>query len=88
MNNTKTKNEKLDILYEYISMIKKSWTYEKLTTQEKETFEHVFYSEQIKDILKGNKTQIWQVLNMIYSSFLAGIGYSGYNWREKETILF
>lgn len=83
----KTKKEKLDILYEYIFMIKKSWTYEKLTIEEKETFDHIFYGEQIKGILKGTKKQIWQVLNMIYSSFLYGAGYNGFNWREKERII-
>lgn len=78
--------EKKDVLYEYIKTIKKSWTYELLTKQEEETLEHIFLSEQIKDTLKGNqnKEQIYKNLNMIYSSFLAGLGYDGYNWREKH----
>lgn len=86
--NKNIKKEKLDILYEYIIYIKESWTYDRLTKEEKETFEHIFYSEQIKNILKGNKQQIWQILNMIYYSFLAGVGYSGYKWREKEKTPF
>lgn len=77
-------NTKINILNEYIEILKASWTYAKLTEEEKERFNHIFYSEQIKDVLKGKKLQIYKNLNMVYSSFLAGVGYTGgCNWREE-----
>ena len=74
----------LDLLYDYIKFLKKSWTYNKLTKKEKDTFEHIFYSEQIKEILKGTENQKKLILNFTYSVFLAGVGYSGNDWRKTE----
>lgn len=44
MNKYKTlKQEKnLDIIYNYKELLKKSWTYDKMTKEEKETFDKIF----------------------------------------------
>ena len=80
----KKRQENFNIMYNHKKMLEKSWTYEKLTKEEKETFEHIFSSDNLLNILKGTEKQKINILNMIYSSFLAGLGYNGFNWRETQ----
>lgn len=88
MNKYKTlKQEKnLDIIYNHKEFLKKSWTYEKLTKEEKEIFDKIFSlsNRQLVDNLSGKENQKRMTLNIIYSAFLAGIGYNGFSWREEE----
>lgn len=88
MNKYKTlKQEKnLDIIYNYKELLKKSWTYDKMTKEEKETFDKIFSlsNRQLVDNLSGKENQKKMTLNIIYSAFLAGIGYNGFSWREEE----
>lgn len=88
MNKYKTlKQEKnLDIIYNYKEFLKKSWTYERMTKAEKEVFENIFSlsNRQLVDNLSGKENQKKMTLNIIYSAFLAGIGYNGFSWRETE----
>lgn len=79
------KNEPYDV-YDYINrVIKKSWTWARLTEKERERFlsmEHEFNS------IKGRKEQRIEWLMTIYTAFLTALGYDNYNWREpnKEDI--
>lgn len=34
--------------------------------------------------LKGSYNHRWDILQIIYHSFLKGCGYTDFNWREKE----
>ena len=79
-----TKNKIIDIIYKTKKIYENSWTYNKLTKEEKETFNHIFASEELKNNLSGTEKQMIQTLNIIYSAFLAGVGYNGFNWRETE----
>lgn len=75
---------KENALHDYYNMIRKSWTYNRMIKKEKETLEHWIYDEQTKKIVKGSYKQRIEKLNLLYSVFLAGLGYNGFNWREKE----
>lgn len=70
--------------YDFNDMIQKSWTFDKLTKSERETWEHIITSEPLKKALKGGYDSRWQILQIVYSSFLAGVGYNGANWRENK----
>lgn len=63
------------------NMIKNSWTYNRLTKEEKNRLLNAL--ERSKDVVKGTYKQRWEILQAIYSSFLVGCGYNGFNWREK-----
>lgn len=84
----KKKMKETDLtLIDFIDMIEKSWTYNKMTSDEKKRLNDVFNDIRISKILKYNNKHKWDVLQAIYSSFLQGIGYDNFNWRyenEKE----
>lgn len=62
------------------NVIKKSWTWEKLTDEEHKRF----IDMDVFDRIKGNdKTRI-EWLNTIYHSFLSALGYQCIGWRETE----
>lgn len=68
---------------DFVEMIKISWTYGKLTEQEKENALTALWNV---NSLRGNYQQRWDFLNDIYTAFLLGAGYDDYNWRsENET---
>ena len=76
---------KNDVLYDFNKMIEISWTYGKLTKEEKDTYNHIFnYSSQAIEAVKGTYEQRWKILQAFYSIFLAGIGYTGWNWRSEK----
>lgn len=62
------------------NVIKKSWTWGRLTEEERKRF----IDMDVFDRIKGNdKTRI-EWLNTIYHSFLAALGYEWARWRETE----
>lgn len=64
------------------TVIKKSWTWDKLTEEERQRFINM----DVFDNIKGNdKTRI-EWLNTIYHAFLIGIGYEPIGWREEDII--
>ena len=77
----KDKNKALD---DYKEIICQSWTYRKLTIEEKERLEKTLNHTSIKECLKGDYYQRMNIMTAIYTAFLYGVGYSGFDWREKE----
>lgn len=75
-------NDKENALNNFINMIKNSWTYAKLTKEEKEKFFETMQHIETRNILKGTYKQRWEILNTIYYGFLVGVGYSPINWRD------
>lgn len=62
------------------NVIKNSWTWQRLTKEEKQRFIDLnIFSE-----IKGNKGIREQWLFTVYAGFLAGCGYDGFRWRETE----
>lgn len=60
--------------------IKKSWTWEKLTTEEQQRF----IDMPVFDWIKGNDRTRVEWLHTIYQSFLFALGYTPIGWRETE----
>ena len=60
--------------------IKKSWTWNRMTEEERRRFVDM----DVFDGIKGNdKTRI-EWLNTIYHAFLSALGYKCIGWRETE----
>lgn len=73
--------DKENAVYNYFNtIIVKSWTWERLTDDEKERFKTCIDFIRIK----GNQRQRVEVLNMVYSAFLHGVGYTPTGWRETD----
>lgn len=74
--------EKLDeVTNKYFqNVIKNSWTWQRLTEEEKQRFVNL----DVFNKIKGNKDAREQWLFTIYAGFLAGCGYDGFRWRETE----
>lgn len=66
----------------YIENIKHSWTFERMTPQEKERCIDLFACEY--EGIVGSFKQRWRIYNAMYHCFLVGLGYDGFNWRETE----
>lgn len=75
------KNKEL-VLSDFINMIKNSWTYAKMTYEERIKLLDMLDSNRTKDALKGTYNNRWSVLQAIYGAYLIGIGYDNFNWRE------
>ena len=75
---------KENILNDYKNIIFHSWTYSKMTKEEKQKLIETFDNIQTQEALKGTYNQRWAILQAIYTSFLNGLGYDGFNWRETE----
>lgn len=74
-------------LIDFINIIEESWTYHRMTSDEKKRLSDVFNDIKNSKLLKYDDKHKWDILHAIYSSFLQGIGYDNFNWRcenEKE----
>ena len=74
---------KENVLQDFKQMIYNSWTYNKMTPQEKHQWEEVLEHVKITNVLKGTYSQRWETLQAIYHSFLLALNYT-WNWREEE----
>lgn len=75
----RNKEEAFDM---FVEMIEKSWTYEKLSKQERINLSITF--NDAKKNLKGNYARRINTLNLIYRAFLNALNYcenSG-TWRD------
>ena len=77
---------KENALYLFDDMIKKSWTYERLTKEEKESWYYTLNDVRTLDVLKGTFNQRWSILQAIYGAFLNALGYDKepMNWRDDD----
>lgn len=75
---------KENVLQDFKQMIYNSWTYNKMTIEERKRLEEVFNHIRTVSALKGTYSQRWETLQAIYHTFLLGIGYNSWNWREEE----
>lgn len=67
---------------DWADMIVKSWTWAKLTNDERNKFGGELNKETTKKVISGTYKQRWEILNALYSMFLEGCGYDGGNWRD------
>lgn len=73
---------KENALVDFKELIYQSWTYEKLTREEKNQLFKVFEDIRTTQALKGTYYQRWAILQAIYKSFLLGVGYDSFDWRS------
>ena len=73
-----------DVFIDFLDMIKNSWTYARMTQEEKEKIQEILTSGRIKEDIKGTYKQRYNALNAVYYAFLIGIGYDNFNWRGGE----
>lgn len=66
------------------NVIKKSWTWERLTEEEQKRF----IDMNVFDRIKGNDDTRVEWLNTIYQSFISALGYKPIGWREETEIQF
>lgn len=74
------KDEALD---KFKNMIIESWTYNKMTKKEQTKFLKILQEERTQKALKGNFNHRWSILQAIYGTYLYGLGYENFNWREE-----
>lgn len=73
---------KENALADYQELIYQSWTYEKLTREERNQLFKVFEDIRTTQALKGTYYQRWGILQAIYKAFLLGVGYDSFDWRS------
>lgn len=66
----------------HLSMDCRSWTFARLTQEEKERCINAILWANDQGIIKGNFDTRWYIMSAIYSAFLEGIGYKPFGWRE------
>ena len=76
--NTLDKNRAIP---DWDNMIIKSWTYTRLTADERRDFAHVILDNL--NAIKGTYKARWKLLNELYSHYLSGLGYKPVGWRES-----
>lgn len=74
--------EKEYAVADFITMIYKSWTYERLTDAEKEKLDQAFDFVS-RGCIEGTYKARWNTMQAAYTAFLTAIGYNGPSWREK-----
>ncbi len=76
--------EKEKTTEKFLEMIKNSWTFEKMTKEEqKRCINLILDDTRVIEAVKGTAKQRWAILNSCYASYLIGLGYTGFNWRDK-----
>ena len=73
---------KENALLHYMIMTVKSWTYARMTASEKNACLDALKWAAETGALRGNFEARFYILHSVYYAFLAGIGYSGADWRE------
>lgn len=79
--------EKLDkahAVYNYMQMIYKSWTYNRLTDAEKAQWDKAVEWAQKQGMIRGTYRARWGIMHAIYYAFLCGLGFDGGFWREPN----
>ena len=64
------------------NVIRKSWTWERLTQEEQQRFVEM----DVFDKIKGHDNTRIEWLNTIYKSYISALGYKPIGWRETEDV--
>ena len=72
------KNRALD---DFMEMTEGSWSWQRLTEEEKKRFKSkvLFHT-----ILFGDYRQRYKILNNVYNAYLIGLGYDPMGWRNDK----
>lgn len=69
--------------FDYLKMIGQTWTWAKLTAEEKAKFLEVLEHPCSGAVIKGNYEQRWEACEALYHTFLEGLGYDPLHWHEE-----
>ena len=69
---------------EWLDMISHSWTWAKLTVEERAKFVALFAHPCSNVVIKGSYEQRWEACEALYHAFLEALNYDPFNWREGE----
>ncbi len=71
---------------DWLEMISHSWTWQKLTVEERAKFVALFAHPQSNAVMKGNYEQRYEACQALYYAFLVALGYADdpMNWRDSE----
>lgn len=78
--------DKNNALNDYKEVIYRSWTYRKLTIEEKERLDETLKHPSIKGCLKGDYYQRMDIMRAVYTAFLYG-GFSSDNIEHFERLI-
>ena len=67
--------------FDYKKIIEDSWTYVRLT--EREEYNLCCAMAHAQSRLCGNYYQRMAIMELVYTSFLLGLDYTGPNWRKQ-----
>ena len=81
----KMAKSKENALLHYLAMICRSWTFSRLTQEEKENCINSFMWANEQHLIKGNFEARWAIMQAMYTAFLSALGYNDdpINWREE-----
>jgi hypothetical protein len=68
---------------DFMQMTKESWTYARLTENERFAWEESVSWAVDHKVISGKYSQRYEILNALYYTFLLGVGYTGWKWREE-----
>lgn len=83
-NVDKLPRTKENALLHHLAMDCRSWTFARLTQEEKESCVNALLWANRQGMIKGNFDARYEIMNAIYNAFLMGAGYrGGCTWREE-----
>lgn len=70
----------------YIAMIRRSWTFNRMTEQEQTDCMNIFLRANAHERIKGSFDARWEILQNMYDAFLSALGYyhDCMGWREAD----
>ena len=74
--------DKNDAYMDFLAMIRKSWTFAKLTDKEQQKFIEVMFD--YSDCVSGTYKQRYKAYQAMYESFLTALDYKAIGWRENN----
>lgn len=83
--NKKEPKDVWTIMHDYYVTISKMIPFDRLTDEEKSTLDTIFSSNTLASIIVAQRQNytIEKILNFAYSTYLAGLGYTGVDWRKN-----
>lgn len=72
------------VFTDFLEMIRNSWTYDRMTEEEKNKIHCILLDYRTTDNIKGTYRQRWDALNALYHAFLIAIDYNGPEWRADN----
>ena len=67
---------------DFVNMIQASWTWKRLTNDERKRFMDLLILAQNRNDIKGTYEQRRNNLHLMYEAFLQGCKYEPIGWRE------